>query len=97
MRGITGGKGIKKRLLIGFFVLAYVLSFSGCGEAIKAESDFVEVSERAESIAEETMVWIPRRGEKYHSRADCSNMEKPVEISLKQAEASGFARCKRCW
>ena len=90
-------KGIRKRLLIGFFVLAYVLSFSGCGEETKAALDSVAVSETVEAVAEETIVWIPRRGEKYHSRADCSNMKKPLEISLNQAETSGFARCKRCW
>ena len=90
-------KDIKKRFLIGFLVLVCVLLFSGCGEKAKSALNSIVVSETAKAVVEETMVWIPRWGEKYHSRADCSNMENPLEVTLSQAEVRGFERCKKCW
>ena len=45
----------------------------------------------------ETTVWIPTNGgTKYHSRAGCSNMKNPVEITQSKAEARGFKPCQRC-
>lgn len=44
------------------------------------------------------MVWIPTNGgTKYHSRAGCSNMENPREVTLDEAVALGFTPCKRCY
>lgn len=44
------------------------------------------------------MVWIPTNGgTKYHSRAGCSNMENPREVTLDEAVAMGFTPCKRCY
>lgn len=42
-------------------------------------------------------VWIPRTGSKYHSYAGCSNMKNPSCVSLSQAQAWGYAPCKKCW
>ncbi len=45
----------------------------------------------------ETMVWIPTNGgKKYHSRAGCSNMDNPEQVTQTEAESRGFTPCKRC-
>jgi len=43
-----------------------------------------------------TMVWIPQSGSKYHSRADCSNMNNPSQVTKEEAESMGYEPCKRC-
>jgi len=45
----------------------------------------------------ETMVWIPRTGSKYHSVKTCSNMKNPTKVTLIVAKSRGFTKCKRCW
>lgn len=45
----------------------------------------------------EEMVWIPQSGSKYHSRSTCSGMNNPTEVPLSQAQAAGYAPCKRCY
>lgn len=43
------------------------------------------------------LVWIPTKGgKKYHSKASCSNMENPMQVTREHAEANGFTPCKRC-
>ena len=44
----------------------------------------------------EVMVWIPTSGSKYHSKAGCSNMKNPTQITKSQAEARGYEPCSRC-
>ncbi len=45
----------------------------------------------------ETMVWIPTKGgTKYHTRAGCSNMDDPEQVTKSEAESLGFTPCKRC-
>ena len=46
---------------------------------------------------QETMVWIPKSGSKYHSDPECSNMKDPTQVSLSQAESMGYTPCKKCW
>ena len=46
---------------------------------------------------QETMVWIPQSGSKYHSDPGCSNMENPTQVTLSQAQANGYTACKRCY
>lgn len=47
--------------------------------------------------SQETMVWIPKSGSKYHSDPKCSNMKDPAQVSLSQAESMGYTPCKKCW
>ena len=43
------------------------------------------------------MVWIPTNGgKKYHSRADCSNMKNPRQVTKEKAIEMGFSPCKKC-
>ena len=55
-----------------------------------------EPSERP-SAPSGKMVWIPKSGAKYHSKASCSGMEGPKQVTLSEAEALGFTACKRCY
>lgn len=52
-----------------------------------------------ESASNGVMVWIAGsgNGKRYHSNPGCSNMSSPVEISLSDAQASGYTACKRCY
>ena len=44
-----------------------------------------------------TMVWIPTKGgTKYHTKAGCSNMDNPEQVTLSEAESRGFTPCKKC-
>lgn len=45
----------------------------------------------------EEMVWIPKSGSKYHSRAGCSGMDDPAEVTISEAKRRGFTPCKRCY
>lgn len=52
----------------------------------------------AESEAQAVMVWIPTHGgTKYHSKATCSGMEDPEQVTLEEAQALGFTPCGRCY
>lgn len=43
------------------------------------------------------MVWIPTKGgKKYHSKASCSNMIDPQQVTQEYAEANNFTPCKKC-
>lgn len=45
----------------------------------------------------EDSVWISKTGSKYHSKASCSGMKNPSEISLSEAENRGLEPCKKCY
>lgn len=43
-------------------------------------------------------VWIPTDGgTQYHSKATCSGMYAPQQVSRVEAESAGFGRCGKCW
>lgn len=42
-------------------------------------------------------VWIPNTGSKYHSKASCSNMKNPSQVSIEDAQAMGYTPCKKCY
>lgn len=47
---------------------------------------------------EGNLVWVPvKGGTKYHSRASCSNMEDPMQVTVDHATANGYTPCKRCY
>lgn len=46
---------------------------------------------------QETMVWIPKSGSKYHSYAGCSNMKNPSQVTEATAKSRGYEPCKKCW
>ncbi len=41
-------------------------------------------------------VWVPKSGQKYHSKSTCSNMKNPKKVTLSEAKACGFTACKKC-
>ena len=43
------------------------------------------------------MVWIPVSGSKYHSKASCSNMKNPSQITKARAIELGYSPCSRCY
>lgn len=51
----------------------------------------------AQPQQQEVMVWISTTGSKYHSRASCSNMKNPSQVTLEQAQALGLTPCKKCY
>lgn len=78
----------------------------------KAEEEQRRAQEAAQKAAEEAAaavqapstpqtdaatVWIPRTGSKYHSNPNCSNMKSPSAVTIDQAMAWGYDRCKKCW
>ena len=56
-----------------------------------------DTSPSQSSDGDETMVWIPNSGTKYHSKASCSNMKNPTQVTESEAKAKGYSRCKKCW
>ncbi len=49
------------------------------------------------SDTQETMVWIPKTGSKYHSKSTCSNMKDSTQVTQSEAEALGYEPCKKCY
>jgi fibronectin type 3 domain-containing protein len=45
----------------------------------------------------EEMVWIPKTGSKYHSTAECSNMNNPAEVTKSEAIRKGYTACTVCY
>lgn len=44
------------------------------------------------------LVWVPTKGgTKYHSKASCSNMKDPMQVTKEHAEANGYTPCKKCY
>lgn len=62
---------------------------------VRQEERFAQASES--SAANETMVWIPKTGSKYHSNSGCSGMKNPTQVTLSQAESMGYTPCKKCY
>lgn len=47
--------------------------------------------------AQEPLVWISHSGKKYHSKASCSGMKGPEQVTLSQAQRRGKTPCKKCY
>lgn len=49
------------------------------------------------NYVKDTIVWVPASGEgKYHSKASCSNMVNPQQMTKSEAISQGYEACKRC-
>ena len=46
---------------------------------------------------QESMVWIPKSGKKYHDNANCSNMKNPSQVTVSQAISAGYTPCSKCY
>jgi len=64
-------------------------------DSVKDSAAEPNTTEQSEN--QELYVWIPKSGKKFHSKAECSNMSGPSKVTLAEAEALGFTRCKRCY
>ncbi len=49
------------------------------------------------TVPQDSYVWIPKSGKKYHNNAKCSNMSGPSKVTVNEAEELGFTKCKRCY
>ena len=70
-------------------------------ETLSAENNYSQSEEIEESTEQSTeikeqMVWIPKSGSKYHSKASCSNMKDPSQVTKSEAEKRGYTPCKKC-
>lgn len=61
----------------------------------QAEREAAQQVHREEPIA--NMVWIPVSGKKYHNNPSCSNMKNPSQVTIGQAQSSGYEPCKKCY
>lgn len=63
----------------------------------KLKSDEPSDIQQGVDDSSEQQVWIPSHGgTKYHSKASCSSMIDPVQITLKEAQERGYEACGRC-
>ena len=46
---------------------------------------------------QENMVWISSSGKKYHSKASCSGMKNPWQVTVNEAISQGKEPCKKCY
>lgn len=46
---------------------------------------------------QESMVWIPKSGKKYHANSSCSNMKNPSQVTVSQAISAGYTPCSKCY
>ncbi|MGN0316957.1 MAG: DNA/RNA non-specific endonuclease [Lachnospira sp.] len=54
-------------------------------------------SQASNNNADSIMVWIPKTGSKYHSKASCSSMKNPSQVTKSKAESMGYTPCSKCW
>ncbi len=46
----------------------------------------------------EALVWIPTNGgKKYHTKASCSGMKGPIQVTKSEAANKGFTPCGKCY
>lgn len=50
----------------------------------------------AVQASDESLVWIPKSGSKYHATSTCSSMKNPVQVTLSEARDGGYEPCKKC-
>lgn len=50
----------------------------------------------AVQASDESLVWIPKSGSKYHATSTCSGMKNPVQVTLSEAKDGGYEPCKKC-
>ena len=62
-----------------------------------AEEPVTQPEDPTPSQTNEVMVWIPQSGSKYHSKAGCSGMENPTQVTKTEAESMGYEPCGRCY
>lgn len=62
-----------------------------------AETTTTTITTTAKAPTQTAMVWIPQSGSKYHSKAGCSNMKNPSQVSKDEAINAGYEPCKRCY
>ena len=65
--------------------------------AAQKAAEEAAAQQAAQQQAQETMVWIPKSGSKYHSDPNCSNMSNPTQVPISTAKARGFEPCKKCY
>ena len=64
--------------------------------AEQAEAERIAAEQATQQQTQANMVWIPQTGSKYHNRSNCSNMKNPTQVTLEQAQSSGYEPCKKC-
>ncbi len=87
-------------LLIFLVILLIIYSFLSTNSNSEIETEnIVEVTVENDSSFEiEMMVWIPTKGgKKYHCRAECSQMDGPVQVTVTKAIEIGFKPCVKCY
>lgn len=57
----------------------------------------VETPPAVEPIGNTVYIAGSGKGTKYHNNPNCSNMKNPVEVTLSEAQASGYTACKKCY
>ncbi len=62
-----------------------------------AEPTVPAATDSTDETEQSCMVWIPKTGSKYHSKATCSGMKSPSQVTKEEAESRGYTPCKRCW
>ena len=50
-----------------------------------------------QSSGSSEMVWIPRTGQRYHRKENCSGMKNPSYVTIEEAIRLGFTPCKKCY
>lgn len=71
-------------------------SASGSSQGASGGGSTATVPPQAETTG--YLVWIPTNGgTKYHSKASCSKMIDPIQVSIETAKAYGYTACSKCF
>jgi len=99
-----------RRYYYVMFLLIILFIMVGCQN--KEETDVIKPTEIETKIqvtettcqeitiphtTEEILVWISKTGKRYHSTPDCSDMKKPLQVTLEEAETRDYTPCLRCY
>ena len=91
---------IKIVAVVALIVVALILAPSGSAaeDPVSDPTSTSTVSQDADTNTAQTgdIVYVTKSGSKYHSKATCSSMKEPLEMTLSEAESKGYEPCGRC-
>lgn len=66
-------------------------------QAAQEQAQQEEQASQEQQQPQEQMVWIPQSGSKYHSNSSCSGMNNPTQVTISEAQSTGYEPCKKCY
>ena len=88
-------KSIKRIVLVLLTSLMVLAPINNWG--VSFNQTIIAYAAKSTNKENEIKVWISNTGAKYHSKESCSNMKKPRQVTIAEAELKGYKPCQKCY